>query len=155
ELHDLIAQARQHEQCGALRQARQSAAEAAAVADRERIQFAPGEEHPSDVVRRLDERLSAATRDPFGDAPQETAAATSPQGTSPFAAGTTLTEPLPWTTRIQPQRAAVAAATIPDRKSPASANHFPTAPEWRGVRANSPVSLAVVEQPESSHRVND
>lgn len=149
ELHDLVTQARQHEQRGALRQARQSAVNAAAIADREQVKFARGEEHPSEVVRRLDERLSASMRDPFGDAPLESTATTSPQGTSPFASGSTLAESLPWTTRIQPQPAAAPPAPAPERTSSAPATNFPTAPEWRGVRANSPVSLAVVEQADS------
>lgn len=150
ELHDLVTQAREHEQRGALQQARQSAADAVAIADRERFEFAPGEERPADVFRRLDERLSASTRDPFGDAPQESAAAAALQGTSPFASGTTLTDSLPWKTRIQPQPDTAPPAPAPERKPSAPATNFPAAPEWRGVRANSPVSLAVVEQPEFS-----
>lgn len=154
ELQSLISQARQHEQQGALRQARQSALNAATLAEREQVEFSRGEERPADVVRRLEERLAASTRDPFADAPADPAATSSPQGMSPFASGSALADSLPWTTRVQPQPAAAPAAEtlVQKRTQPTP---FPTAPEWRGVRANSPVSLAVVEDSASTAEIVD
>lgn len=148
ELHDLMATARQQEQRGALHQARQTALDAVAVAERERIQLENGDDPPADLVRRIEQRLEASTRDPFNDALAESEAAPAATfGTSPFSTGRSLAGALAATAPAQ----ADAFESTPEFPTPTTpAPTFPKAPEWRGVQANSPVSLAVVEQTDRS-----
>jgi hypothetical protein len=146
ELRDLISQARQHEQRGALRKAHETALEAAAIADREQIELATDEERPADLVRRLEQRLEASTHDPFSDSHSSDATQSATAGASPFSTGRSLAGSLAVSAPVRADTASSARheASLPKAHAPA----FPKAPEWRGVRANSPVSLAVVEQPE-------
>lgn len=147
-LRDLIAAARQHEQRGALHQAHQTALEAVAVADREQIQLENGDERPADLVRRIERRLQASTRDPFNNAlATDVAAPAAPHRTSPFSMGRSLAGSLAGSAPSQND----APASNPEFPAPTTpVPAFPKAPEWRGVKANSPVSLAVVEQPARS-----
>jgi hypothetical protein len=151
ELQSLMTQARQQEQRGALHKAHESALEAAVIADREQMDFVANEERPHDLARRLERRLQAATHDPFSDASPADLMQSPSRETSPFSTGGVSGGSLSSTAPVKPgkslvesePRLAKAAASLPGTV-------FPKAPEWRGVRANSPVSLAVVEQPDST-----
>jgi hypothetical protein len=146
-VQNLVSQARTHDERGAPQKAHEPAVAAASFAQREHIAFAGDDVLPADAVGGVDQRTHAATRDPFGDPPTGSAGQLSPRGTSPFASGSDTGMPAgaPWTTQVEPEAPSRTTPSFAgDRPKPATP--FPTAPEWRGVRANSPVSLAVVEQ---------
>mgnify|MGYP007073181094 FL=1 len=94
-------------------------------------------------------RRSSATSDPFGSASQDSPATSALQGTSPFASGSSIGASLPWTTRVQPAVTSSPTEHTASLKLTQPSIPFPEVPEWRGVRANSPVSLAVIDDPGS------
>jgi len=155
-VQNLISQARPHEDRGIPQKARETAVAAASFAEREHVAFAGDAVLPADAVGGVDQRTRAARRDPFGDPPTGPAGPLSPRGTSPFALGSDTEMPAaaPWTTQVEPEAPSrTTPAFAGDRPKPATP--FPTAPEWRGVRANSPVSLAVVEQHAPGGAIDD
>ena len=148
QVEALLAEAHRHADRGALHEAYHAAILAERLADREQLVFSPQQEQPADLARRLAERMQTAPRhDPFGEisiaAVPATATPAADDASSPAAA------PFSGTSR-QPAASPAAAAALPPQRSapPATGfdNDFPPAQEWRGVKANTPVSLAVVDE---------
>jgi len=153
EVQSLITQARQQEQRGQLQQAHQSAVEAAAIANRDHIDLSGDVERPEQLARRLEQRLKAATRDPFSDSFASDAATKA--ATSPFTNRAAPSGSIASGTQAQPAATPAGSESAPAAPTASSLGSvFPKAPEWRGVRANSPVSLAVVEQTDPAVSAN-
>ena len=161
-LEQLLAEARSHQAAGNLFEAYRIAVIAEQFAEREHIVFAPRQERPVDIVREVEglmqASLSKAAAAPAVTAPPTIVADQPPAG--PVAVATTsAAAPVPPSaqrraadpfadTAWQTQRpvAATAATTAPARGAAAGErfdSEFPALHEWRGVRANGPVSLAV------------
>ena len=142
-----MAEAHRHAERGALHEAYHAAILAERLADREQLVFSPQQEQPADLARRLVEQMQTAPRhDPFG----EISIAAVP-GNAEAAEAPALAAPqFPEAVRQQPGSAPSVAAVAPSqRPAPAATGFndaFPPAQEWRGVKANTPVSLAVVDE---------
>ena len=152
----LMAQVRLQEQRGDLIAAYRTAVAAAEVARKEQIVFAPRDEQPKDAMRRLTAQMRSAHRnDPFhGDSADEHES--SPFGqqvaseqTKPVALPLPTPDSAPETTVdavVTPVLTKSPANDPPSTESPTDVpSEFPTLHEWRGVAANQPVSLAVVD----------
>jgi hypothetical protein len=157
-LAKLIAEARQYQAQGALFDAYRTAIVAEQFAERAHLVFAPRQHQPSDLVRELEAQMQAQRAAALPVADARTAA---PQAKTPSAPRQTLERARTVTvTRsrsadpfaddhaaevAQPWKGATPAppkAEVADGREPFSTN-FPPLHEWRGVRANSPVSLTV------------
>ncbi len=157
-LQQLLAEARSHQEKGALFEAYRIAVIAEEFAEREQIVFAPRQPRPVDIVREIEQQMqasfSAAPEAPDMAAPTVApqlppsgpVAVATPQSADPISAGRRRTsDPFAdnsWSTQRPRVETEVARqpAPAPDGRFDAS---FPALHEWRGVRANSPVSLAV------------
>lgn len=162
----LMAEARQFQAQGALFDAYRTAIVAEQFAERAHLVFAPRQPQPSDLVRELEAQMQAQRAAAL---PVAAARPTAPQPTAPTAAASTP----PSTAARSPERARTVTVTrsrpadpfaddhaaevaqpwkgatsappraqVADGREPFSTN-FPPLHEWRGVRANSPVSLTV------------
>ena len=152
ELQDLLSQSSRHKIRSASHRDRRAMAATAGRADQQQRRSTDEPVRTADTGRRPDRRRGPSIRDPFGSGPMDSSVTSTPQGTSPFASGSSIGAALPWTTRVQP---AVAPATGDEESALATTSSsqsmpFPSVPEWRGVRANSPVSLAVIEESDST-----
>ncbi len=150
----LLAEARRHEGQGALHEAYHAAILAERLADREQLVFTPQQEQPADLARRLAEKMQTAPRrDPFGEISIGPNASQNPasevSATTPAIAASTQFPGAasPQSGTHAPPSAEVA-AIAPQRPAAPSLGFdeaFPPVHEWRGVKANTPVSLAVVD----------
>ncbi len=154
-LDSLMAQVRLQEKRGDLIAAYRTAAAASELARIEQIVFAPRDEQPEDVMRRLTEQMRAAHRgdpfvadasladpvSPFGpEYAREPANAAVPALPAPEVAREL---PAPAERPARPETRSVASAES-DSSQTVNAD-FPPLHQWRGVAANRPVSLAVVD----------
>lgn len=143
----LMGEAHRHAERGALHEAYHAAILAERLADREQLVFSPQQEQPADLARRLVEQMQTAPRhDPFG----EISIAAVPDKVEAEETPTLAAPQFPGAARQQAGSAPPVAAAAPPPQRPAPAttgfnDAFPPVQEWRGVRANTPVSLAVVD----------
>jgi hypothetical protein len=160
-LDQMLAEARSHQEQGDLFEAYRIAVIAQQFAERENIVFAPREQRPVDVIRDI-ERQMRASQSNAEDAPARSAPAvglshqppagpvavpTSPPALAAAARARRTTDPF----ADMPRQAARPAVETAEGMSPAAApesrgqfgSGFRALHEWRSVRANGPVSLAV------------
>jgi hypothetical protein len=158
QLEQLLAEAHRLQETGDLFEAYRVAVIAEELAEREHIVFAPRQPRPADIVRDIEQRM----RESLSPAEEAPAVATAPAMSAqhapsgpvavatPRAAAVAVSarrtgDPFADTASPRPQAALRETAARPTAKASTPGarfdSEFPALHEWRGVRANSPVSL--------------